>query len=131
MQYFTPQEKKQLPCTHLKYCGHISPWYHMCQAMGCGFMVTESRHFCLKYNSLVLILLILICDEIFVFNREKQIGFAWVRLSLIVIPFLKFSVKFYGIDQESRNYLLAIHIFCVNLCRDSTQLRFTQWMHKR
>lgn len=38
---------------------------------GCEFMGIESRYFCIKCSLFMLILVILICDEIFVFNREK------------------------------------------------------------
>lgn len=68
--------------------------------MGCKFMATESRHCCIKYHSFMLILLIVICDEIFVFNREK---FGLNEEDSHVIPILKFSVKLCGMDQEYKN----------------------------
>lgn len=64
-------------------------------------MATESRHCCIKYHSFMLILLILICDEIFVFNREK-LGLN-EEDSHYVIPILTFSVKLCGMDQEYKN----------------------------
>ena len=48
----------------------------------------------------MLILLIVICDEIFVFNREK---FGLNEEDSHVIPILKFSVKLCGMDQEYKN----------------------------
>ena len=68
--------------------------------MGCKFMATESRHCYIKYHSFMLISPILICDEIFVFNREK---FGWNEEDSHVIPILKFSVKLRGMVQEYKN----------------------------
>lgn len=103
---------------NLKYFRHVLSLYYMFHAVNCGFMATESRCFSIKCNSFVLISLILVCDEIFVFNREKQIEITWVRLLLLVIFFRTFSVKFYGIDRKSRNHLLVIHILCAHLYSD-------------